>query len=75
MKMTICQRCGKEIEHRWSRKYCTECRKIVDDERYQSHRKETKDEKIRRLQEENKKLKEKILELENILINCIKIDG
>lgn len=32
MKMTKCQRCWKEIEARWARKYCTKCRKIVDDE-------------------------------------------
>ena len=32
MKMTRCERCNKEIEMRWKRKYCSSCRKIVDDE-------------------------------------------
>lgn len=32
METINCQRCGKEIEKRWRRKYCNKCRKIVDDE-------------------------------------------
>lgn len=56
MKMTICQRCGKEIEQKWRRKYCTQCRIEVDDERYQSHRKESKDDKIKKLSEEKDQL-------------------
>lgn len=32
MLMTKCLRCNKEIEKRWNRKYCSSCRRIVDDE-------------------------------------------
>ena len=32
MKTINCLRCWKEIEMRWRRKYCSSCRKIVDDE-------------------------------------------
>ena len=60
MKTTNCQRCGKEIERRGNRKYCTQCREIVDDERYKSHRKESKDDKIKKLSEENRILKNMI---------------
>ena len=69
MRMTNCQRCGIEIPKLGSRKYCTKCRKLADDERYQSHRKETKDEKIKKLLEENKKLKVRIDELEKCNLN------
>lgn len=64
MKTTNCQRCGKEIERRWARKYCTQCRKIVDDERYKNHRKESKDDKIKKLSEE----KEQLIKLINTAI-------
>lgn len=30
MQMMKCERCGKEIEKRWVRKYCAKCRKVVD---------------------------------------------
>ena len=32
MKTINCARCGKEIEYRWRRKYCTKCRRAVDKE-------------------------------------------
>jgi Zn finger protein HypA/HybF involved in hydrogenase expression len=32
MKTIRCQRCWKEIEARWARKYCNKCRIKVDDE-------------------------------------------
>lgn len=34
MKTIKCERCGKEIEYRWRRKYCNKCRREVDDEIY-----------------------------------------
>lgn len=55
-----CQKCGIEIEHRGMRKYCNECRQIVDDERYKNHKKESKDEKIQ-------KLERRIADLEELL--------
>jgi hypothetical protein len=32
MKTIPCERCGKEIEMRWRRKYCNKCRREVDKE-------------------------------------------
>ena len=32
MKTIPCERCWKEIEYRWRRKYCTKCRIAVDKE-------------------------------------------
>ena len=45
METINCQRCGKEIEKRWRRKYCNKCRKIVDDELAKEYCKKQKEKK------------------------------
>jgi hypothetical protein len=57
MEYILCERCWKEIQKRWPRKYCIQCRNIVDKENSIKYRAEHKEEIKARVMERYRRMR------------------